>query len=69
MKCQLCGFEFTAEAGNCGVSCPLSASCAAVCCPNCGYQMIDESRSRAAGLLKRLWAVIRERTLVRRESK
>ena len=69
MKCQLCGFEFSAEARRCHTSCLLGAPCTLVCCPNCGYQMIDESRSRAAGLLQRAWAALKERTLLGREPK
>jgi Fe2+ transport system protein FeoA len=26
-----------------------------VCCPNCGYQMVDATRSRLASWLRRLW--------------
>ena len=69
MKCQLCGFEFAAEAGRCHTSCPLGASCTLVSCPNCGYQVIDESRSRAAGLLHKVWTALRERTPVGKEPK
>jgi hypothetical protein len=28
--------------------------CHLVCCPNCGYQMVDESKSGIARLLRRL---------------
>jgi hypothetical protein len=28
--------------------------CSLICCPNCGYQMVDESKSAAAKLLRRL---------------
>ena len=37
--------------------CPLAAwqGCALVCCPHCGYQMVDEKQSTAARVLRRLW--------------
>ncbi|RME50561.1 MAG: ferrous iron transport protein A [Caldilineae bacterium] len=29
--------------------------CNLVCCPHCGYHIVDESRSRVANWLRRLW--------------
>jgi Fe2+ transport system protein FeoA len=26
-----------------------------ICCPNCGYQMVDATRSRLVGWLRKLW--------------
>jgi Fe2+ transport system protein FeoA len=26
-----------------------------ICCPNCGYEMVDATRSRLAGWLRKLW--------------
>jgi Fe2+ transport system protein FeoA len=26
-----------------------------ICCPNCGYEMVDATRSRLAGWLSKLW--------------
>jgi Fe2+ transport system protein FeoA len=26
-----------------------------ICCPNCGYEMVDATRSRVVGWLSRLW--------------
>jgi Fe2+ transport system protein FeoA len=33
----------------------LGDSCGLICCPNCGYQVVDVSRTRMASLLGRLW--------------
>jgi Fe2+ transport system protein FeoA len=29
--------------------------CSLICCPNCGYQVVDESKSIVAKVLHRLW--------------
>jgi Fe2+ transport system protein FeoA len=33
----------------------MGSRCNLICCPNCGYQVVDESKSRFANLLHRLW--------------
>lgn len=55
MRCQLCGFEFDPDQRTCHPACPLHSRCNLICCPNCGYQVVDASRSRAAGWLRRWW--------------
>jgi hypothetical protein len=57
VTCGLCGHVFDGAALSCQAGCPLASlqGCALVCCPNCGYQMVDERRSSAARLLRRLW--------------
>ena len=56
MNCPLCGCDFDETDRSCIRGCPLAAvqGCHLICCPNCGYQMVDESRSWAAKLLRRL---------------
>ncbi len=56
MTCPLCGCEFDETDHACTTDCPLAAvqGCNLICCPNCGYQMVDESKSGAAKLLRRL---------------
>lgn len=53
MRCQLCGFEFDETEMSCHASCALGKHCAIVCCPNCGYQVVDESKSKLAQALTR----------------
>lgn len=53
--CSLCGYSFDAAGLACHTSCPMSAGCHIICCPNCGYQVPDENHMRIAGTLKRLW--------------
>lgn len=55
MRCQLCGFEFDPNQLTCHAACPLHSRCHLICCPNCGYQVVDGSHSRAAGWLRRWW--------------
>jgi hypothetical protein len=57
VTCGLCGYTFDAQDQGCHAGCPLAAwqGCALVCCPQCGYQMVDERQSNGARLLKRLW--------------
>lgn len=61
MKCALCGYEF--DRGNlaCYGKCPLAAGCHIICCPNCGYQTVDESRSGSVNLLLRLKSAVSKR--------
>lgn len=54
MKCQLCGYEFDKENLACHVGCPLAQGCAIICCPKCGYQVVDEDRSAMVSALRRL---------------
>lgn len=56
MQCPLCGTTFDASALTCHSSCAFNKACAVVCCPNCGYQMVDEAQSRLANILRRILA-------------
>ncbi len=53
--CPLCGNRFDREAEHCHVSCPMADGCRIICCPNCGYQMVDEARSTTLAVLRGLW--------------
>jgi Fe2+ transport system protein FeoA len=53
MRCQLCGYEFDETAMSCHASCAMSKHCAVICCPNCGHQTVDESKSKLAQILRR----------------
>lgn len=55
IQCPLCSFEFLPVGDACHTGCPLAGHCHMVCCPNCGYQMVDATRSRLAGWLRKLW--------------
>lgn len=33
----------------------MGSGCNLICCPNCGYQVVDESKSRLVNLLRRVW--------------
>lgn len=54
IRCGLCGHRFNAAALTCHSGCPLGSHCNLICCPNCGYQVVDASRTRIGGLLGRL---------------
>jgi len=60
MKCALCGHEFSADDVRCSPSCPLAGGCPVVCCPRCGYQTLDESRSVLVRLARKAGAVTRK---------
>ena len=55
MICQLCGYKYDETKLICHSACPMAEGCAIVCCPNCGYQVVDESKSNLAKLLRRVW--------------
>ena len=57
MKCPLCGFTYDRSDERCHVNCPLAANCQIICCPQCGYQTVDESQ----GLVGRLTRWLRGR--------
>ena len=67
--CLMCGYRFDPiEQGACA-SCPLSKGCSFVCCPACGYGMVDLEHSRLmrlgvriAGGLRIAWRRGRRRT-------
>ncbi len=56
MRCPLCGHGFDETRMSCVAVCPLARvqGCNLLCCPNCGYQMVDERKSGVARLLRRL---------------
>lgn len=54
VTCPLCSYTFTPSGLACHSHCPLGSRCNLICCPHCGYQLIDESRSRTAGWLRRV---------------
>ncbi len=54
MRCALCSYEFDSTALACHSSCPLAAGCHIICCPHCGYQTVDETRSGSVNLLLKL---------------
>lgn len=55
MRCQLCGYEFNTSGLACHAKCPMGSHCNLICCPNCGYQVVDESKSWLAGLFRNWW--------------
>lgn len=62
MICPLCGYPYDETDMACHAACPMSDGCAILCCPNCGYQVVDESKSGLAKLLRKLWAKRPERS-------
>lgn len=55
MICQLCSYEFDeSQVAGCS-SCALNKHCAIICCPNCGYQSVDESQSKLTQALLRIF--------------
>lgn len=55
IHCPLCSFAFLPLGEVCHTGCPMNGHCHMICCPNCGYQMVDADRSRLAGWLRKLW--------------
>ncbi|HLB61905.1 MAG TPA: FeoA family protein [Actinomycetota bacterium] len=54
MRCRLCGHRFDETKLACHSQCPLGKRCSLICCPNCGYQVVDESRTLLGRTLRRL---------------
>jgi Fe2+ transport system protein FeoA len=55
MRCQLCGFEFDETQMTCHASCAFNKYCQIICCPNCGHQTVDESKSRLVQAFRRIF--------------
>lgn len=55
MQCRLCGYEFEVQSLTCHTGCPFGDHCHLICCPNCGYQVVDDSRSTVARWLDRIF--------------
>lgn len=53
MRCGLCGHRFDPVSLACHSACPLGAHCNLICCPNCGFQVVDASKTRLGGWLSR----------------
>ncbi len=49
-ECPFCGHRFNPAEKSACQSCPLQKNCNLVCCPACGYQMVDVSGSTLASL-------------------
>lgn len=45
LTCPLCGYDFSAEEHSACQACPMHQGCNLVCCPACGYQMVDVGRT------------------------
>jgi hypothetical protein len=60
MLCPLCGHHYDESGMTCGTTCPMAAlqGCHLLCCPHCGYQMVDERKSGLAQLIRRVWKPI-----------
>jgi len=54
VRCGLCGHRFDPSALACHAECPLGAHCTLICCPNCGYQVVDAGRTFLGRLLARV---------------
>jgi Fe2+ transport system protein FeoA len=53
VRCSLCGHGFEPAGLACHAECPLGPRCGLICCPSCGYQVVDESRTLIGRLLRR----------------
>ncbi|GIU98757.1 MAG: hypothetical protein KatS3mg014_0373 [Actinomycetota bacterium] len=54
VRCGLCGHRFDPSELACHAECPLGARCTLICCPRCGYQVVDTGRTLVGRLLGRL---------------
>ena len=61
VRCALCGHVFDPAALACHPACPMHAGCAVICCPQCGYQMVNEARSGTVAWLRRMWETVNRR--------
>jgi hypothetical protein len=55
VTCPLCGHQFDPAGQQACPGCPLQPGCQLVCCPQCGYELVDLKQSKAARLVSRLF--------------
>ena len=53
LTCTLCGHEFDPTVHPACQSCPLQKGCTLVCCPKCGFEMVDVNQSFLVRLVGR----------------
>lgn len=53
ITCSMCGARFDPSEHAACRACPLQKDCHLVCCPVCGYETVDASKSRLARLVAR----------------
>jgi len=59
ITCALCGYVFDPRQEASCPSCPLFRGCTLACCPQCGHDTVDPTRSRAVLLATRVAGVLR----------
>ena len=57
--CPLCGDRVSADRDSCPSGCPLATRCNVICCPNCGYEFVEDSAVISG--LARFWNRIRRK--------
>jgi hypothetical protein len=55
LDCPMCGYNFDPAGQNACAACPLQPGCQLVCCPQCGYELVDINQSRLARAVSRLF--------------
>ncbi len=59
VTCPICAFVFDPGANASCPTCPLNSGCTLVCCPNCGHDTVDPTRSTAVQLGARIGRLLR----------
>jgi hypothetical protein len=57
ITCAMCGHTYDPQENAACPTCPLNKGCSLTCCPKCGYESVDPSRSRLAGLFSSLFKI------------
>jgi hypothetical protein len=54
LTCALCGHVYDPLGHSGCPACPLQNACSSVCCPQCGYQTVNEDKSVIVNLIRTL---------------
>ena len=65
INCSMCGHTFDPLLHLACQNCPLKKGCNLVCCPQCGYEMVDVQQSKLARLAARFIAAPQPKMAVR----
>lgn len=63
VTCPLCGYRYENSPEKC-VRCPMGRNCKVLCCPHCGYQVVDDtSVKEALYSIRRFFSWVKQKIL------
>jgi Fe2+ transport system protein FeoA len=54
ITCSMCGYTYISSQHKACQGCPINQGCSMVCCPKCGFEMIDPQKSAGYKIVTRI---------------